>query len=55
MLWNIRRLATLACRTLEIAATLAAAVLDTTLKEAHMGSAARTNVVVIFTSTIVVV
>jgi hypothetical protein len=36
MLWNIRRLATLAYRTLEKAATLAAAALDTTLQEAHM-------------------
>jgi hypothetical protein len=35
MLWNIRRLATLAYRTLAKAATLAAAVLGTTLEEAH--------------------
>jgi hypothetical protein len=36
MLWNRRRLATLARRTMAKAATLAAAVLDTTLEEAHM-------------------
>jgi hypothetical protein len=36
MLWNRRRLATLARRTLAKATTLAAAVLDTTLEEAHM-------------------
>jgi hypothetical protein len=36
MLWNKRRLATLARRTMAKATTLAAAVLVTTLKEAHM-------------------
>jgi methionine-rich copper-binding protein CopC len=36
MLWNTRRLATLAQSSLEKAATLAAAVLDITLKKAHM-------------------
>jgi hypothetical protein len=36
MLWNIRRLATLASRTLAKAATLAAALLDTNLEEYHM-------------------
>jgi hypothetical protein len=36
MLWNIRRPATLADRTLAISATLAAAALDTTLEEGHM-------------------